>query len=140
MRNIVKPRRLLMLSPPLVVQLRPRRSLRGQLLESLRAHEILTPMRRNLRRMLQTEPPAGCRSRTNGTEGMTRDLFGAIKMDRRGIIEEPILQEEEEVEMTLVGATGLTVRMTGTTTRMMLAAILPFRTPPGEEVLDPEVQ
>ena len=42
--------------------------------------------------------------------------------------------------MTLVGATGLTVRMTTTTTRRMLAAILPFLTPPGEEVLDPEVQ
>ena len=34
-------------------------------------------------------------------------------MDRGNIIEEPTLQEEEVVEMTLVGATGLTVRMTG---------------------------
>ena len=76
----------------------------------------------------------------NGTEGMTRNLFDTIRMDRRGVIEEPTLQEEEEVEMTLVGVTGLTVRMTTMTTRRMLAAILPFRTPPGEEVLDREVQ
>ena len=71
---------------------------------------------------------------------MTRGLFGAIKMGRRGVIEKPTLQEEEEVEMTLVGATGLTVKMTTTKTRRMLAAILPFRTPPGEQVLDLEVQ
>ena len=44
-------------------------------------------------------------------------------MDRRNIIEEPTLQEEEEVEMTLVGATGLIARMTRAKTRMMLAAI-----------------
>ena len=61
-------------------------------------------------------------------------------MDRGNIIEEPTLQEEEVVEMTLVGATGLTVRMTGAKTRRMLAAILLFRTPPGEGVLDPEAQ
>ena len=71
---------------------------------------------------------------------MTRDLFDAIRMDRRGVIEEPTLQEEEEVQMTLVGATGLTVKMTTTTTRKMLAAFLPIRTPPGEEAPDPEAQ
>ena len=61
-------------------------------------------------------------------------------MDRRGVIEEPTLQEEEEVEMTLVGATGLTVKMTTTTTRKMLTAILPIRTPPEEGAPDPEAQ
>ena len=61
-------------------------------------------------------------------------------MDRRNVIEEPILQEEEEVEMTMVGATGLTARMTGVKTRRMLAVILFFRTPPGEEVADLKAQ
>ena len=85
-------------------------------LGSLRAHEILTPMRQGLRQMHQTEPLVGCKNRTNGTEGMIKDLLDAIKKDRRGVIEEPTLPEEEEAEMTLVGATGLTVRMTTTTT------------------------
>ena len=140
LENIEKPRRPPMLSPPLVVQLRPRRSPQEQLLESLRAHEILTPTRQGLRQVHQTEPLVGCRNRTNGTEGMIRDLLDAIKTDRRGVIEEPTLPEEEEVEMTLVGATGLTVKMTTTTTRKMLAATLPIRTPPGEEAPDPEAQ
>ena len=129
-----------MLSPPLVVQLRPRQSPQEQLLESLRVHKILTPTRQGLRQVHQTEPLVVCRNRTNGTEGMIRGLLDAIKTDRRSVIEEPTLPEEEEVEMTLVGATGLTVKMTTKITRKMLAAILPIRTPPGEEAPDPEAQ
>ena len=94
-------------------------------LESLRAPEMLT--------MLPSDRTTSwVQEQNKRNEGMTRGLFGAIKMGRRGVIEEPM--EEEEVEMTLVGATGLTVRMTGTMTRRMPAAILPFRTPPGEDL------
>ena len=42
--------------------------------------------------------------------------------------------------MTLVGATGQTVRMTGAKIRMMPAVTRPFQTPPGEGVPDPKAQ